>query len=357
MKTAAALRLDYISADQLDSQSSAWWQGVLGVVGFDEPPRIDPARVPVTASMTPSLGSTENLCEVWRVSGNRPIELSNGATSLGRVHHRFCDELLFGSISIDERALDDLPGARDGAEGRSNALLRATETAYREIFEVLATTEHRYPIRIWNYLPDINREADGDERYRHFNSARQSAFLSSGRTTFGSVPAASALGSPAGSPISIYFLAARHPPVMIENPRQTSAYHYPPKFGIHSPVFSRACVLSGAAGTSLFVSGTASIVGHETIHQGDVVAQTRETLANIRALLDEANRVVGSARYSPDGLKLKVYVRQPGDLRAIEAVLTAALPESTCIVYLQADVCREDLLVEIEATGESQSTR
>jgi chorismate lyase / 3-hydroxybenzoate synthase len=357
MKTAAALRLDYISADQLDSQSSAWWQGVLGVVGFDEPPRIGPARVPVTASMTPSLGSTENLCEVWRVSGNRPIELSNGVTSLGRVQHRFCDELLFGSISIDERALDDLPGARDGAEGRSNALLRATETAYREIFEVLATTEHRYPIRIWNYLPDINREADGDERYRHFNSARQSAFLSSGRTTFGSVPAASALGSPAGSPISIYFLAARHPPVMIENPRQTSAYHYPPKFGIHSPVFSRACVLSEAAGTSLFVSGTASIVGHETIHQGDVVAQTRETLANIRALLDEANRVVGSARYSPDGLKLKVYVRQPGDLKAIEAVLTAALPESTSIVYLQADVCREDLLVEIEATGESQSTR
>jgi enamine deaminase RidA (YjgF/YER057c/UK114 family) len=317
------------------------------VVGFDEPPHIDPARVPVTASMTPSLGSTENLCEVWRVSGNRPIELSNGVTSLGKVHHRFCDELLFGSITIDEQALG----------GRSSVLQRATETAYGEIFEVLAATEHRYPIRIWNYLPDINREADGDERYRHFNSARQSAFLSSGRTTFGSVPAASALGSPAGSPISIYFLAARHPPVMIENPRQTSAYHYPPKFGIHSPVFSRACVLSEAAGTSLFVSGTASIVGHETIHQGDVVAQTRETLANIRALLDEANRVVGSARYSPDGLKLKVYVRQPGDLKAIEAVLTAALPESTSIVYLQADVCREDLLVEIEATGESESPR
>jgi chorismate lyase/3-hydroxybenzoate synthase len=347
MNTAAALRLDYVSADQLDSQSSAWWQGVLGVVGFDEPPRIDPARVPVTASMTPSLGSTENLCEVWRVSGNRPIELSNGVTSVGRVHHRFCDELLFGSITIDEHALD----------GLASALQRATETAYREIFEVLATTEHRYPIRIWNYLPDINREADGDERYRHFNSARQSAFLNSGRTTVGSVPAASALGSPAGSPISIYFLAARHPPVMIENPRQTSAYHYPPKFGIHSPVFSRACVLGEAAGTTLFVSGTASIVGHETIHQGDVVAQTRETLANIRALLDEANRVVGSARYSLDGLKLKVYVRQPGDLRAIEAVLTAALPASTSIVYLQADVCREDLLVEIEATGESEATR
>ena len=138
---------------------------------------------------------------------------------------------------------------------------------------------------------------------------------------------------------------------MIENPRQTSAYHYPPKFGRHSPIFSRACVLNASAGTSLFVSGTASIVGHETIHQGDVGAQTRETMANINALLDEANRV-GQRRFSLDGLKFKVYVRRPSDLGAIEGVLARWLRPSTPIVYLQADVCREDLLVEIEATGE-----
>jgi enamine deaminase RidA (YjgF/YER057c/UK114 family) len=292
------------------------------------------------------LGAAENLCEVWRVSGNQRIQLSNGTMTQGRVQYRYCDELLFGSITVDEQAIDELAV-------EAPALLRATETAYREIFEVLNATEHRHLIRIWNYLPDINREADGDERYRHFNSARQTAFRNSGRTTIGSVPAASALGSPAGSPISIYFLAARHAPMMVENPRQTSAYYYPRKFGIHSPVFSRACVLSEAAGTNLFVSGTASIVGHETIHQGDVVAQTRETIANINALLDEANRMVGSARYSLDALKLKVYVRQPRDLAAINTALTATVPCSTPIVYLQADVCREDLLVEIEATGES----
>jgi enamine deaminase RidA (YjgF/YER057c/UK114 family) len=106
-----------------------------------------------------------------------------------------------------------------------------------------------------------------------------------------------------------------------------------------------------SAGTNLFVSGTASIVGHETIHQGDVGAQTRETMANISALLDEVNRVVGAARYRLDGLKFKVYVREPADLGAIEEALS--LPPSIPIVYLQADVCREDLLVEIEATGES----
>jgi len=140
---------------------------------------------------------------------------------------------------------------------------------------------------------------------------------------------------------------------MIENPRQTSAYHYPPQYGVHSPIFSRACVLSESSGTNLFVSGTASIVGHQTIHPGDVAAQTRETVANIDALLGEANRVVGESRYFLDALKFKVYVRQPADLRAVEAVLTSALRPATPIVYLQADVCREDLLVEIEATGES----
>ncbi len=346
------LQLDYLSSDEIASQSPSWWQNVLGVVGFEKLPVIDGARVPITASMTPSLGVNDNLCEVWRVAGAE-VRLSNGAAKRSRVHYRFCQELLFGSITLEERALVPDGAAGGGADGDSGALIRATELAYQEIFRVLEETEHRHLIRIWNYLPEINRDAGGDERYRLFNSARQLAFRKSGQATVGTVPAASALGSPAGSPISIYFLAARQQPRMIENPRQTSAYHYPPKFGRHSPIFSRACVLNESAGTNLFVSGTASIVGHETIHQGDVGAQTRETMANINALLDEANRVVGPARYSLEGLKFKVYVRQPSDLRAIEGALSGSLRPSTPIVYLQADVCREDLLVEIEATGES----
>jgi chorismate lyase/3-hydroxybenzoate synthase len=342
----AALQLDYLSADQIASQSPSWWGNVLGVVGFEKLPAIEGARVPITASRTPALGATANLCEVWRFAGPQ-VRLSSGAVKRSRVQYRFCEELLFGSITIEEGAVE--------AAGISSALLQATETAYREIFAVLKETEHVHLIRIWNYLPEINREADGVERYRHFNSARQLAFRNSGRASMRNVPAASAVGSPAGSPISIYFLAARRPPRMIENPRQTSAYHYPPKFGRHSPMFSRACVLNETAGTNLFVSGTASIVGHETIHLGDVAAQTRETMANINALLEEANRVVGLARYSLNGLKFKVYVRRPSDLGAIEEILSGSLRPSTPIVYLRADVCREDLLVEIEATGASDS--
>ncbi len=356
---AVALQLDYLSIDTLASRPPSWWQNVLGVVGFEKRPVIVGGRVPVAACMTPPLGKNDNLCEVWRVAGPS-IQLSNGAATHSRVHYRYCDDLLFGSITIDERLLEagsSVQGGTDDIGVDAGALLRATEVAYQEIFAVLQETAHLHLIRIWNYLPEINREADGDERYRLFNSARQLAFRNSGQATVGTVPAACALGSPAGSPISIYFLAARRQPTMIENPRQTSAYHYPPKFGRHSPIFSRACVLNESVGTNLFVSGTASIVGHETIHQGDVGAQTRETMANIDALLDEANRVVGPARYSRDGLKFKVYVRRPSDLGAIEGALSRSLRPSTSIVYLQADICREDLLVEIEATGESGGTR
>jgi enamine deaminase RidA (YjgF/YER057c/UK114 family) len=342
----AVLKLDYVAMDQMAERPASWWSDVLGVVGFSRLPPLDAGQVPVADVRTPSLGAAAGtLCEVWRVEGAAGPELSSGQS---RVHYRFCEDFLFGTVTLEERPASE-PRASSGA------LSQATLRAYQDIFEVLESTEHRHLIRIWNYLPEINREADGDERYRHFNTARQTAFRSAGRPTEVTVPAACALGSPPGSPISIYFLAAREAPQMIENPRQTSAYRYPPKFGTHSPSFSRACMLSESAGTNLFISGTASIVGHETIHAGDVSAQTRETLANLDALLEEANRVAGASRYSLDGLKFKVYVRRPRDLDAIQRALSASLRPTAPILYLQADVCREELLVEIEATGETQT--
>jgi chorismate lyase / 3-hydroxybenzoate synthase len=333
------LQLEYLSSREIKNYPASWWHGVLGVAGFEKAPAFDRARVPVTAGMVRSLRG-EDLCEVWRIA-DPEVQLSNGSAQAG-LHYRYSHDVLFGCLSIQETAID--------AASKTEALLRATEIAYQEIFDALNETGHRHLVRIWNYLPDINAHADGEERYRHFNSARQSAFRKSGRAIIGTVPAACALGSPAGGALCIYFLAARQPPRMIENPRQTSAYHYPPKFGKHSPIFSRACVWGEGRDSKLFISGTASIVGHESIHAGDVGAQTRETMANIQALIQEANRAAGTSRFSLDGLQLKAYVRRPADLEVIEAALSE-LPRPASIVYLQADICREDLLVEIEAVG------
>ena len=86
-------------------------------------------------------------------------------------------------------------------------------------------------------------------------------------------------------------------------------------------------------------------MGHETIHVGDVAAQTRESLTNIEALLGEAKR------FSLDRLAFKVYVRNSADLPVIQSQLHARLGPRAQVLYLQADICRRDLLVEIEAVG------
>jgi enamine deaminase RidA (YjgF/YER057c/UK114 family) len=348
--SAPGLEHAYVPLGQLATRSASWWDQVLGVVGFERPPVIEPRSVPLAASMTPPLGGAETLCEVWRMSGLSPAASMLATARHGRVQYRCAGPLLFGSLVIDEADFAALDRAARGNVG-STALMRATDAAYREIFELLAASGNPFLIRVWNHLADINGLADGEERYRQFNSARRAVFENCGQATAGSVPAASAVGSKAGSPLSMFFLAAREPPLAIENPRQISAYRYPPQYGEHSPVFSRASVLPGISGTNLFVSGTSSIVGHETRHGGDAAAQTRESIANIAAVLSEANRLLADRRYSFDALTLKVYVRRPSDLTAVAAQIEASEARLAPIVYLQADICREDLMVEIEACG------
>ena len=98
----------------------------------------------------------------------------------------------------------------------------------------------------------------------------------------------------------------------------------------------------------LFISGTASIVGHATQHAGDVTEQTRETLANIRALLAQAKNAGFDAFTQGHRLLLKVYLHQPDSLSLVRAQVAAEFGAMQQAVYLQADVCRTDLLLEIE---------
>jgi chorismate lyase/3-hydroxybenzoate synthase len=341
MGSDATLQVAYIPRHELAERPARWWHGVLGLVTFEgAPPAREAPDLPVAEVRAPVLSNHGCICEVWRAPG----ATQSGTQS--RVRYSRSAELLFGSIVL--READCTPSV--GSSG-ATALQRATELAYGEIFAVIAALGHPHLLRVWNYLPQINLETAGSERYRQFNAARQNAFVASGRAITGSVPAACALGSPDGSPLVVYFLASRAPPIVVENPRQVSAYHYPPRYGAHSPTFSRASMSGNGPNAMLFIAGTASIVGHETVHIGDAGAQTRETLANIAALVDEANRAAGAPRFVLQRLQYKVYIRHPEDFAQIDAQLHAALDRSAQVVYLQAQICRSDLLVEIEATA------
>jgi enamine deaminase RidA (YjgF/YER057c/UK114 family) len=338
MGSRTGLHLDYLSVAEFEA---ARWAGVMGVATFDGSRlgRADGA-VPVAEINTPVLGEASALCEVWRTQ--QAVE----SGSHGRVRYARTADMLFGCIAVKESE----PAESIAVEERT-PLYDATEQAYREILGTLDALGYAHLIRVWNYVPEINRDTHGTERYRQFNSARQAALLNSGRPVTGNVSAACALGAAAGSPLVVYFLSSQTAPTFIENPRQISAYNYPQQYGARSPVFSRAAVLHEPGGMTLFISGTASIVGHRTIHAGDPAAQTRETIANIEALLGEANRVTGSGEFTLEALACKVYVRHPEDLPVIQAELRAALGPTARAVYLHADICRRDLAVEIEATA------
>lgn len=247
--------------------------------------------------------------------------------------------LLYGVLELDEA---------DFADVKTPALQATSGEAYRRIFRLIEAQKLPHLWRVWNYLAAINQEVDGLERYRQFNIGRQDAFLEFHRGATGNVPAACALGL-AGGPLSIAFMAGDQPAVPVENPRQVSAYDYPSEYGPRSPTFSRAALAYLPGQEVLFVSGTASIVGCQTVHPGDAVAQARESLANVSAVLAEANQLSHSPPYTLAELSYRVYLRHAADFSALEPVLVALIGQPGKIVYVQADICRHDLLIEIEA--------
>jgi enamine deaminase RidA (YjgF/YER057c/UK114 family) len=109
--------------------------------------------------------------------------------------------------------------------------------------------------------------------------------------------------------------------------------------------------------TTLFISGTASITQSETRHPGEVVAQTNETIENIAALISEENLsrhgLPGRGAKLHDLSVARVYVKRPEDYPAVRLVCAKRLA-GVPINYLVADVCRPDLLVEIEGIAFSR---
>lgn len=339
--TTHSLRGPNLSVAAFLNKPEHWKSSTLGAFCFSAdagckqtPPDLE---IPCMRVAMQRLDASDAICEVWQGSG----PLTQGRR--GDLQFSHDDEVLFGLIALPETRFE---------AGTGNTPLRqATESAYRQVFALLDDLRFPHPFRFWNYIADINAHSFGLERYRQFNLGRQDAFLAHGRDVTGNVPAACALGSAHG-PLTIAFLAGRVAPLCIENPRQTSAYEYPREYGPRSPTFSRACLARLGEEEVLFISGTASVVGHATLHPTDVVAQTRETMVNIEAVLAEANRLSSRSGFDPANLHYKVYVRHPADLARIRTELARCVggtePQA---VYLQADVCRSDLLLEIEATA------
>lgn len=219
-----------------------------------------------------------------------------------------------------------------------------TTRAYERIRSELVSRGAVHPVRLWNHIPGIHEPmGDGLDRYMVFNAGRYEALSEwfGGDQAFDTrVASASGVGHQ-GRDLVIHCLASARPGQAVDNPRQTAPYRYSRKYGPLPPCFARATQIEGGGRQLVLVGGTASIVGEESVHLGDLPRQTEETLANLATLAPLAGY-----------REVRVYYPDPERLDELRDLLGGAFPRAERIEWVRADLCRSELLVEIEGIAE-----
>jgi enamine deaminase RidA (YjgF/YER057c/UK114 family) len=254
------------------------------------------------------------------------------------------------------------------AAGLGNELLfNDTRKAAAEAFEKMAALlsleglSFNNIVRQWNYIGNILEVHDGYQNYQVFNEVR-SEYYSKYRTV-GGFPAATGIGMKHSGVYIDFCAISGNNNLMIKainNPNQVNAYQYSQrvlkgfitkgKSVKNPPQFERALFLNNHLSKTLFISGTASIIGQETIGKEDVIEQTLVTIENINKLKDGAyiGQVTGQELLSGKCAVIRVYIRNQNDFSEVRRICEEHFPGAPS-VFIESDICRDDLLVEIEA--------
>lgn len=178
--------------------------------------------------------------------------------------------------------------------------------------------------------------------YGELNQARNACFRSHGLIAADGrpvhLPASTGIGlRPQRGNIAVDAIAALHgpgPTLFAAGGRQDCALGY-------GSAFSRAAQVRTPSGLTLFISGTAAIdAAGRTLYVGDREGQVRETIRCVQAILAQtggrAEEIVQGVAYGVDEAVLALWNRyNPG----------------WELVPVLADICREDLLFEIELSA------
>jgi len=222
--------------------------------------------------------------------------------------------------------------------------------------------------RQWNYIENIlminkvnnisiqNYQVFNDIRAKHYNSAD---FICG-------FPAATGIGMNTGGVI-IDFYAVSTPQKIyvapISNPKQIDAHQYSEDVLIGSsyqeskvknpPKFERAKLLYFNDSGLIFISGTASIIGQKTKSVQKIDEQTITTIENIYQLISKNTLQNLNINHSkePKFVNIRVYVKNEQDIPIVKSICKKYFKE-TPTLYLVSDICRNELLVEIEGIVE-----
>ena len=295
--------------------------------------------IPVTLVPQPFLPA-EGLCaEIYTLDSTEGIEFNEG----------------YGLIKTDDYSLIFIEGiaSTDFSEG----VFRQSSEVFEKIDAILS--RHGFCpddiVRQWNYIGNITQHREGRQNYQEFNDAR-SAYYKKCIWANG-YPAATGIGASCEGVIvgCIAYKSAGgiHP---INNPLQTAAHEYSKKVLVDNnadaikstPKFERAKLIEIEDQACCFVSGTAAIRGEQSMDANSARSQTIQTIENIEYLTSTENlERFGCKPYELHCANLRVYVKHTEDYEEVKSVVSERYPDVPTI-YTIADVCRKELLVEIE---------
>ena len=208
--------------------------------------------------------------------------------------------------------------------------------------------------RQWNYIEDITITNDGSQNYQEFNDAR-SLFYSKAKWSNG-YPAATGIGTSRGG-IMIELYAIKGTTVAnspIDNPLQVAAHNYSQSVlegkvmkelaERTTPKFERARIL----GNIIYISGTAAIKGERSTESSNTVAQAELTMQIMNNLISKDNipTPCNGAAYD----LLRIYIKNEEAIPAVKEYMNAHYP-NVQKHYLVSDICRPELLIEIEGVA------
>lgn len=226
-------------------------------------------------------------------------------------------------------------------------------TAYGRILSHFAGC---HILRIWNHLPAINDSVNGLENYQAFCIGRAEAF-DRHHTNENSVsyPAGSALGIDDDTLVVFGIaVAAGVATRYFENPQQVPAYRYPPRYGPRPPSFCRAASsdIRHPSNSSIYISGTSSVIQSETEHPFDLPGQLSTTHSVLESLIHAIKQAETPELRLPQALaaaEFRLYLRNPSAADTAANWMAAHFPlnEDNWRV-VKADICRRELLAELE---------
>jgi enamine deaminase RidA (YjgF/YER057c/UK114 family) len=241
--------------------------------------------------------------------------------------------------------LQNLQGLTSSGNG-ANARPLQTQRMIRHAARLLEVHGASYldVVRTWFFLADILAW------YPEFNRARSAMYRELGLIPINGdgsrrLPASTGIrGEMAtGAALTLDLLAVAGPPESRPLIRQLSSPAQPEAI-TYGSAFSRGAIIQQPEVSLIQVSGTAAIDAQGTsLHPGDTLAQIDCTFEKIAALIGQEGASL------QDIAAACVFVKRPEDASVYQERAEAWGLENLPAVVMVADVCREELLFEMDA--------